>query len=53
MLYVANYFEVATKINLISFEDIIGEYTFVYFDIESLFTKVPLKKTIEIILNST
>ena len=27
------------------------EYTFVSFDVESLFTNVPLKKTIEIILN--
>ena len=33
------------------FGDISDEYTFVSFDVESLFANVPLKKTIEIILN--
>ena len=41
-------FEAAAKINSISFGDISDEYTFVSFDVESLFTNVPLKKTIEI-----
>ena len=44
-------FEAAAKINSISFGDISGEYTFVSFNLEPLFTNVPLKKTIEIILN--
>ena len=44
-------FEAAAKINLISFGDTSDEYTFASFDVESLFTNVPLKKTIEIILN--
>ena len=39
------------KINPISFGDISEEYTFVSFYFESLFPNVPLKKTIEIILN--
>ena len=42
-------FEAAAKINLISLDDMSDEYTFVSFDVESLFTNVPLKKTIEII----
>ena len=44
-------FEAAAKINSISFDEISDEYTFVSFDVESLFTNIPLKKTIEIILN--
>ena len=43
-------FEAAAKINLILF-DMSDEYNFVSFDVESLFTNVLLKKTIEIILN--
>ena len=34
---------------MISLDDMSDEYTFVSFDVESLFTNVPLKKTIEII----
>ena len=44
-------FEAAAKINSISSGDISDEYTFVSFHVQSLFTNVPLKKTIEIILN--
>ena len=44
-------FEAGAKINSISFGDISDEYSFVSFDVESLFSDVPLKKTIEIILN--
>ena len=44
-------FEAADKINPILFGDISDEYTCVYFNVESLFTNVPLNKTIEIILN--
>ena len=44
-------FEAAAKISSILFGDISDEYTFVSFDVESLFANVPLKKTIEIILN--
>ena len=51
MLHVVYSFEVAAKINLISFDNITHEYTFVYFEVESLFTNVLFKKTIEIILN--
>ena len=43
-------FEAAAKINLILF-DMSDEYNFVSFDVESLFTNVLSKKTIEIILN--
>ena len=43
-------FEAAAKINLILF-DMSDEYNFVSFNVESLFTNVLLKKTIEIILN--
>ena len=39
-------FEAAGKINSILFDDICDEYTLVFFDIESLFANVPLKKTI-------
>ena len=48
---VKDLFEAAAKINSVSFGDISDEYTFVSFDIESLFTNVPLEETIEIILN--
>ena len=43
---VKNSFEAAAKINSTSFGYISDEYTFVSFDVESLFTNVPLKKTI-------
>ena len=44
-------FEAAAKINLMSFGDISDGYTFASLEFEPLFTNVPLKKTIEIILN--
>lgn len=48
---VNNFFEATGKINSVSFEDISEEFIFVTFDVKSLFTSVPLKKIIEIILN--
>ena len=48
---VKDFFEAAAKINSVSFGEISSEYTFISFDVESLFTNVPLKKTVEIILN--
>ena len=44
-------FEAGAKISSISFGNISAEYSFVSFDVEPLFPNVPLKKTIEIILN--
>ena len=37
--------------NMLLVDDINDEYTFVSFDVKSLFTNAPLKKTIEMILN--
>ena len=48
---VKDFFEAAAKINSISFDGMNDERTFGSFDVESLFTNVPLKETIEIILN--
>ena len=48
-MFVKVSFEAAGKINSILFDDICDEYTLVFFDIESLFANVPLKKTIKII----